>query len=260
MRLNRSGYRTVRPLGIEFPLVSFVPVPSGRRLATERADAPRRAVGGACGAERITVRRPVRPNEAASTAEDPFPDRRNHVSDAERVKSVCWRGSPDPLQRPRSTGCWEKVSTEPSRGRARFAVVHIDQVEETTLSKGRRAACAETTQHSYCRTERALGRGSCHSRTHRVVRTMLAGGEELHQQGGRLCAALALACGRCVFVCLATIVRNPELQARALRTPGRNHRTPADGSPDSGPKSRTPVRTPGMIRWTPVQNHWSPGC
>ena len=29
----------------------------------------------------------------------------------------------------------------------------------------------------------------------------------------------------------------PELQARALRTPGRNHRTPADGSPDSGPKS-----------------------
>ena len=73
-------------------------------------------------------------------------------------------------------------------------------------------------------------------------------------------AALALACGRCVFVCLATIVRNPELQARALRTPGRNHRTPADGSPDSGPKSRTPVRTPGMIRWTPVQNHWSPGC
>ena len=149
MRLNRSGYRTVRPLGIEFPLVSFVPVPSGRRLGTERADAPRRAVGGACGAERITVRRPVRPNEAASTAEDPFPDRRNHVSDTERVKSVCWRGSPDPLQRPRSTGCWEKVSTEPSRGRARFAVVHIDQVEETTLSKGRRAACAETTQHSY---------------------------------------------------------------------------------------------------------------
>ena len=32
----------------------------------------------------------------------PFSDRRNHVSDAERVKSVCWRGSPDPLQRPRS--------------------------------------------------------------------------------------------------------------------------------------------------------------
>jgi len=56
----------------------------------------------------------------------PFSDRRNHVSDAERVKSVCWRGSPDPLQRPRSTGCWEKVSTEASRGRARFAVVHID--------------------------------------------------------------------------------------------------------------------------------------
>lgn len=71
------------------------------------------------------------------------------MSDTERVKSVCWRGSPDPLQRPRSTGCWEKVSTEPSRGRARFAVVHIDQVEETTLSKGRRAACAESTQHSY---------------------------------------------------------------------------------------------------------------
>ena len=149
MRLNRSDYRTVRPLGIEFLIVSFVPVPSGRRLGTERAHAPRRAVGGACGAERITVRRPVRPNEAASTAEDPFPDRRNHVSDTERVKSVCWRGSPDPLQRPRSTGCWEKVSTEPSRGRARLAVVHIDQVEETTLSKGRRAACAETTQHSY---------------------------------------------------------------------------------------------------------------
>ena len=149
MRLNRSDYRTVQPLGIEFLIVSFVPVPSGRRLATERADAPRRAVGGACGAERITVRRPVRPNEAASTAEDPFPDRRNHVSDTERVKSVCWRGSPDPLQRPRSTGCWEEVSTEASRGRARFAVVHIDQVEETTLSKGRRAACAETTQHSY---------------------------------------------------------------------------------------------------------------
>ena len=79
----------------------------------------------------------------------PFSDRRNHVSDAERVKSVCWRGSPDPLQRPRSTGCWEEVSTEASRGRARFAVVHIDQVEETTLSKGRRAACAESTQHSY---------------------------------------------------------------------------------------------------------------
>ena len=53
----------------------------------------------------------------------PFSDRRNHVSDAERVKSVCWRGSPDPLQRPRSTGCWEEVSTEASRGRARFAVV-----------------------------------------------------------------------------------------------------------------------------------------
>ena len=68
------------------------------------------------------------------------------MSDTERVKSVCWRGSPDPLQRPRSTGCWEKVSTEPSRGRARLAVVHIDQVEETTLSKGRRAACAESTQ------------------------------------------------------------------------------------------------------------------
>ena len=37
-----------------------------------------------------------------------------------------------------------------------------------------------------------------------------------------------------------TVIRSPpspELQARALRTPGRNPWTPADGSPDSGPKS-----------------------
>ena len=105
------------------------------------------------------------------------------MSDTERVKSVCWRGSPDPLQRPRSTGCWEKVSTEPSRGRARLAVVHIDQVEETTLSK---VVEPPVQSPPSTRTEWALGRGSCPSRTHRVVRTMLAGGEELHQPGGRL--------------------------------------------------------------------------
>ena len=38
-----------------------------------------------------------RPNEAASAAEDPISEHRNHVSDAVRVKAVCWRGSPDPL-------------------------------------------------------------------------------------------------------------------------------------------------------------------
>ena len=100
MRLNRSDYRTVQPLGIEFLIVSFVPVPSGQSsLPSGRTPLAARSAGGG-GAERITARRPVRPNEAASTA-DHFSDRRNLVSDAEHVKSVCWRGSPDPLQRPR---------------------------------------------------------------------------------------------------------------------------------------------------------------
>ena len=36
-----------------------------------------------------------------TAAEDPISEHRNHVSDAVRVKAVCWRGSPDPLQRPR---------------------------------------------------------------------------------------------------------------------------------------------------------------
>ena len=36
IEFHSSGYRTVRPLGIEFPIVSFVAVPSARALGTVR--------------------------------------------------------------------------------------------------------------------------------------------------------------------------------------------------------------------------------
>jgi hypothetical protein len=90
-----------------------------------------------------------RPNEAASAAEDPISEHRNHVSDAARVKAVCWKGRPTPSSALARQGCWEKVSPEASRGRARCAVVRTGQIEETDLSDGRRAAFAESTQHSY---------------------------------------------------------------------------------------------------------------
>ena len=101
---------------------------------------------------RLSVRRPARANEAARATEDLISEHRNHVSNAVHVKAVCWRGSPDLLQLPRSLaqqGSWEKVSPEASRGRARCAVVRTGQIEETDLSDGRRAAFAESTQHSY---------------------------------------------------------------------------------------------------------------
>ena len=165
----------------------------------------------------------------------PFSDRRNHVSDAERVKSVCWRGSPDPL----SSALAQQAAGR--RSRRKLQEVALDSRLFTSI-RSKKQPSARVVEPPVqrplsTRTERALGRGSCPSRTHRVVRTMLAGGEELHQQGGRLCAALALACGRCVFVCLARppTTAQRSWRARCMRSipSGRRlgtERTPARGT------------------------------
>ena len=136
------------------------------------------------------------------------------MSDTERVKSVCWRGSPET---PSSALAQQAAGR---RSRRKLQEVALDSRLFTSI-RSKKQPSARVVEPPVqrplsTRTERALGRGSCPSRTHRVVRTMLAGGEELHQQGGRLCAALALACGRCVCVCLATAQRSWSARARSV--------------------------------------------
>ena len=107
-----------------------------------------------------------RPNEAASAAEDPISEHRNHVSDAARVKAVCWRGSPDPLQRPRSArllgeglaGSFKRSRSLCGRshrsGRRnrpqRWSSSRLCRVDPALVQRGRSGGAAAPPEHTEC--------------------------------------------------------------------------------------------------------------
>ena len=103
------------------------------------------------------------------------------MSDTERVKSDSDRATPSSALAQQAAG---------RRSRRNLQEVALDSRLFTSIRSKKQpsARVVEPPVQSplSTRTEWALGRGSCPSRTHRVVRTMLAGGDELHQPGGRL--------------------------------------------------------------------------
>ena len=114
--------------------------------------------GGGVGGER--------PNEVASAAEDPISEHGNHVSDAARVKAVCWRGSPDPLQRPRSARLLgEGLAGRFKRSRSlcgrshqsgrrnrpqRWSSSRLCRVDPALVQRGRSGGAAAPPEHTEC--------------------------------------------------------------------------------------------------------------
>ena len=107
-----------------------------------------------------------RPNEAASAAEDPISEHRNHVSDAARVKAVCWRGSPDPLQRPRSARllgeglagsfkrsrslCGRSHRSDRRNRPQRWSSSRLCTVDPALVQRGRSGGAAAPPEHTEC--------------------------------------------------------------------------------------------------------------
>ena len=177
-----------------------------------------------------------RPNEVASAAEDPISEHGNHVSDAARVKAVCWRGSPDPLQRPRSArllgeglagsfkrsrsirGCSHRLGrrNNPQQGSSS----RLCRVHPALVQSGRSGGAAAPPEHTewYGRCWRA--EKSCTSRE-------------------AACAPLLLSRAVAASLCASSVTRNSKLARSGLQA------------------EITGLQR--MDHWTPVRNHWTPG-